>query len=858
MARILFLLIADHLRHRPFRALLTMVGVAIGVSAWLAIRLAIGEVSQSFEQSVDTVVGSASVTLSGGSEGMDEGILEVIQRHPRVQSASPVLKFAAQIQSGPLTGQTFLIWGVDLLEMAGDGQSDDSTSSFEGDDWKQLFSSRTVFLGEAFAKELGLSQGEVLKVKVEGIDYDLVVGRFLGSPGFYQQGAEWQAFMDIAAAQWQFGWLGRLYSLAVVPDAGVASAALIQELQRAVPSDVRVSQSSRRTRQVESMLRAFQFNLTMLSGIGLLVGIFLVYNTMAFSVAHHRREIGILRSLGMERRSITLLFLWEAGLLGIVGGGLGCWLGVLLADWLTTIIGSNVGELYGVTSSLPPQVQPHLLLEGWGLGIGISLLGAMRPSWDASTIAPVQALAVGQSQMEECGSYRASGCIALVAFGASVLLSYVPPVDGIPVGGYAAAFFLLVGGTAVGPVLCHMFNQWRGKRQGQRWGLLPSLAAEQIGRNPTRSSVTMAAIVVGLAILVGVGVMIQSFRHTVKVWIDQTMLADIIVAPVSWLGEQDSQNSHPSLPVNLVKTVLAVPGVSAVDPYRETIGQTSGKTVALVGRDLHLHGERSRYLFLEGDSSDILKKVLEHQGVIVSEVLAERLGLTVGDLLELHTPTGKMPFPVKGVFYDYATDGGKVVMDRHLYRQIWGDEDATVFAVYLEEGQDLSVVRHAIAQALKKEMSIVTISNGELKREILDIFDRTFQATYVLELIALSVAVLGIVNTLLTAILERRQELATLRALGASAGQIKGLILWESCYLAGLGAVLGIMVGLALSILLVTVINKQSFGWTIQFTVPFTTLGMALLVALLAALLGAWGPARWASRQSIAEDLRYE
>jgi putative ABC transport system permease protein len=708
------------------------------------------------------------------------------------------------------------------------------------------------------AKKLGVSKGQALTVTGQGITHDLVVGGLLRSSGIHLQGTERHAIMDIAAAQWLFGWLGRLHSIAVVPEPGVAGSTLIQSLQAVVPPDIRISQSSRRTGQVESMLKAFQFNLTMLSGIALLVGMFLVYNTMAFSVAHHRREIGILRSLGMERRAITGLFLLEAGLLGMVGGFMGCWLGVFLADELTRLIGQSVGELYGVTSLAVSHVPYWLLLEAMGIGAGVSLFGALRPSWEASTIAPVQALSVSQSQEDQAGSYRRSGWIAVIAFGGSAALSVMPPVDGIPVGGYAAAFCLLVGGTAVGPVLCGLLHEWRRTWKSGRWGLLPSLAAEQMSRNPGRTSVTMAAIVVGLAIMVGVGIMIQSFRHTVEVWVDQTMLADIIVAPVSWLGEDEVENDKPGLPLALVKTMRLVPGIEAVDPYLETVGEVSGKTVSLVARDLRLHAGRSRYLFMKGDSTRILQKAIEDEGVIVSEVLAERLGLEVETYIDIKTPSGNHAFPVKGIFYDYATDGGKVVMDSHLFRHLWGATGATVFAVYLKAGQALPVVRHEIEQVLKKDTPIVTISNGELRAEILNIFDRTFRVTYVLELIALSVAVLGIINTLMTAITERRRELATLRALGVSRPQIQGLIFWESCYVAGLGAGLGILVGLALSVLLINVINKQSFGWTIQFTLPLETLGMAVLVALLAAFLGAWGPARWASRQSIAEDLRYE
>jgi len=273
---------------------------------------------------------------------------------------------------------------------------------------------------------------------------------------------------------------------------------------------------------------------------------------------------------------------------------------------------------------------------------------------------------------------------------------------------------------------------------------------------------------------------------------------------------------------------------------------------------MRLHAERSQYLFLQGESSEVLSQVVAGDGVIISEVLAERLGLRVGARLPLETPAGEKTFSVKGVFYDYATDGGKVVMDYSLFAEIWGEKDATVFAVYLEEGQALSTVRREIENTLEGERPIVTISNGELKQDIMEIFDRTFRVTYVLELIAVSVAILGIMNTLFTAILERRRELATLRALGASGGQIQGMILWESLYLAGLGASVGIVVGMALSVVLIKVINKQSFGWTIQYTFAWETIGMAFLVAFAAALVGAWAPARWASRQTIAGDLRYE
>ena len=859
MIRIFLLLVIEHVRHRPVRAFLTVAGVAIGVSAWLAIRAVNGEVYQSFEQSVESVVGNASITvfgtMSGKLEGIDEQILRSILKHSGVQRATPVLKIEGELDKSSSRGQSVVIWGIDLIEAQKDWEVESSQNAFSQEGWEQLFSPTTVFVEENFAKELGVVQGQRLSVNVRGVVHDLIVGKVVPSLGLGQAG-QGQLVMDIAAAQWLFGWLGRLHHVAIVPESRVAIPNLIQELDAVLPEQLQVRQSSRRNQRVESMLRAFQMNLTMLSGISLLVGIFLVYNTTAFSVAHHRREIGILRSLGMERQSITRLFLLEAGILGLIGGLLGCWLGMLLARWLTTLIGQNVGELYGLTNLLAVPIPFHMLLEGMALGIGVSLFGALRPAWEASTIAPVQALAVGQSLAEQQHSVGQSGWVVLAALVGAGLFSQMPSVNGIPVGGYAAAFGLLLAGAASGPVLSRWFSQWSQRISVNRRSVLPTLAAEQIGRNPQRAHVTMAAVIVGLAILVGVGIMIQSFRQTVELWIDQTLMADIIIAPASWLGEPDSSEQEDGLPRKLVKKVLEIPGVEAVDPYLETSGETSKETVTLVSRDVRLHAQRSQYLLRQGQSSEVLSRVVDNRGVILSEVLAERLGLWEGDELSLNATTGTARFPIQGVFFDYATDGGKAVMDYSLFVETWGEQDATVFAVYLEDGHRLSTVRRAIEERLGNHKSVISISNGELKQEILDIFDRTFHVTYVLELIALSVAVLGITNTLMTAILERRRELATLRALGASSRQVQGLIAWESLYLAGMGAVVGIVVGMALSIVLIKVINKQSFGWTIQFSLAWETVGMALLVALAAALIGAWAPARWASRQAIAEELR--
>jgi putative ABC transport system permease protein len=391
---------------------------------------------------------------------------------------------------------------------------------------------------------------------------------------------------------------------------------------------------------------------------------------------------------------------------------------------------------------------------------------------------------------------------------------------------------------------------------------LREAAVHHASRHPGRNAVTVSALMVGLAIMIGVVVMVRSFRQTVEIWVNETVIADLVVAPSAWLhGHQPGQASR-ALPGSWTSQLAAVEGVQAVDTYRDVQVDVQGHSVALVSRDLRLHAQFSRYLVMSGDSAGALHHAADTGGVLVSEVLAHRLDVQVGDVVAITTPSGIRSVPVVAIFFDYATDGGKMVMDRTQYQALWHDDRVTVFPLYLRNRSEVETVRRSVTERLVRQLpgnvSPLIISNAELRREILDIFDRTFVLTYVLEAIAVLIALLGIANTLVTSVLERRRELATLRAIGASVNQVKRLILWEAIYLGALGAVLGVIGGLLLAVLLIKVINKQSFGWTVQMIVPLDVVLQAVAVSLVAALLAGYWPARWAASQPVVEGLKDE
>jgi putative ABC transport system permease protein len=862
-------LIRAHALQRPFRALLSITGVALGVLASVAIGTANVQVLRSFEQAVTTVAGPATLEIAGRDLGVDESVITAVRAVEGVVSAAPVIEDAVVVVQGEQHGQALQILGLDLLAEV--GTRGFQISQADGDvALEALLAPDTLYLGRQVAADWNLGVGSLVEVTAGGRLVRLRVVGLIHNETARSSLWDRLAIMDIAAAQLLFQSIGRLDRIELVtrPDRPLDD--IVATVRTVLPPHLVVQRPAQRTKQVENMVRAFQLNLTVLSWVGLLVGMFLIYNTMAFAVAQRRREIGIYRALGMTERRVAGLFLVEAGLLGLLGGLVGGLGGVWLARSLVSLVSRTISDLYAPVASGGLILSMDLLTfvavaKGVLLGIVVSMLGALGPSVEAGRTVTVRALAPGD--YESMHQLRAGlfGWISLFLLVLAGLCSLMGPVGSLPLFGYLATVCLLGALSCLAPICIQALGMWRPRQESKTMmlgGSLRLIAADQAARHPGRNAVTVSALMVGLSIMIGVAVMVRSFRDTVEVWVNETVMADLIVAPQSWLqGKQAGQASR-ALPGTWRSTLSAIDGIAAVDTYRDVHVEVEGQPVALVSRDLRLHAQRSRYLMIHGDSAEVLLRAAETGGILLSEVLANRLRVREGSKVSITTPAGPAAMSVEGVFYDYATDGGKMVMDRTWYQRQWQDDRVTVFPIYLAAGADAEQVRQSIVTQVAGLDGVtvppLVIRNHELRKEILDIFDRTFMLTYVLEAIAVLVAVLGIVNTLVTAVLERRREFATLRAIGAGTRQVERLVLWEAAYLGLIGAVLGVVGGLLLALVLIHVINKQSFGWTIQMTVPGGVILQAVGLSLTAALVAGYWPARWAARQPLVEGLREE
>lgn len=862
-------LIRAHALQRPFRALLSIAGVALGVLASVGIGTANIQVLRSFEQAVTTVAGPATLEISGRDLGVDESMITAVRAVEGVVSAAPVIEESVVVAQGEPRGQALQILGLDLLAEVGTRgfqipQADTDVAL------EALLAPDALYLGRQVAADWNLGVGSVVEVTAGGRVVRLRVVGLIHHEAARSSLWDRLAIMDIAAAQLLFQSIGRLdrIELVTTPDRPLDD--IVASVRAVLPPHLVVQRPAQRTKQVENMVWAFQLNLSVMSWVGLLVGVFMIYNTIAFAVAQRRREIGIYRALGMTERRVAGQFLVEAGLLGLLGGLLGGLGGVWLARSLVSLVSRTISDLYvpvaagGLIQSMD-MLTFSAVAKGVLLGTVVSMVGALGPSVEASRTVTVRALAPGDYESTRRLRTSLYGWISLVLLVLAGLCSLMGPVGDLPLFGYLATICVLGALSCLAPLCIQALGMRRPRQKSKTMmlgGSLRLIAADQAARHPGRNAVTVSALMVGLSVMIGVAVMVRSFRDTVEVWVDETVMADLIVAPQFWLqGKQVGQASR-ALPGTWRSTLAAIDGIAAVDALREVSVGVDGQPVALVSRDLRLHAQRSRYLMIHGDSTAALQRAAETGGVLLSEVLATRLRLREGSKVSITTPSGPVAVSVEGVFYDYATDGGKMVIDRTWYQREWHDDRVTVFAIYLAAGADVDQVRQSIVTHVAGLDGVtappLVIRNHELRKEILEIFDRSFALTYVLEAIAVLVAVLGIVNTLVTAVLERRREFASLRAIGASTRQVERLVLWEAAYLGLIGAVLGVVGGLLLALLLIHVVNKQSFGWTIQMSVPGGVILKAVGLALTAALVAGYFPARWAARQPLVEGLREE
>jgi putative ABC transport system permease protein len=820
--------------HHPLLTALNILGIALGITVFLAIQIANREAIASFRSAAELTTGRAHLEIRGD---LDDALLPAVSAIPGVKAATPIVEGVVTFPDMP--GEYLRVLGVDpftgreifpfRLQTADD-------RSLDLEQW--LGDPEAIAVPSGFAKTgaFEVLAGSALRVLRPAFVFRADSAFTRGDPRLVA--------MDIGWAQELFGRPDRLSSIQILLEDPAQLEVIAEAVRTIVPPDAGVAPPAARSQEMESMLGAFQLNITALSLVSVVVGMFLISNSVGAAVIRRRFEIAILRANGATRGEIRRLFLGQAALEALVGVALGILLAPALASWIAHPISQSISSLYELVRIENSELSSRQILEAVALGMAAAFLAAWLPAAEAANCNPALILHPGAG-IEVFSPLRKRGFAwAILLIGTAIALCLYSLRGGPRYSGFAAAgaiiagFSLLVPWLALAVAFCC-----------RKCGVLSRLATNHFVRSLHRNTLTIAALAAAVAMAISVTVMIHSFRSSVQRWIGQTLTADLYIAPAA----NEIAGLQAFLPQECQAWAEGQPAVLEVGTFREvpirfreepsTLGVTNGRA-------------RGKLEFLAGDGAE--QEFQSGESVAISESFASRFRVAPKDKIPLPAPGGVQEFVVCGIFRDFTRDRGLILMPRTLFDRYWRDDRVHSLALKLRDPSLGESVSRAFRERFGQEGQFVLYDNAALRQRVFDIFDETFAVTSVLRSIAIVVAVVGVLFSLSALVIEREREIGVLRAMGASRPQVLGVFLAESILIALTAALSGLASGGALAVVLTWVINKAFFGWTIDLNYPTLPLATTPLWIIAAALLAAILPAWRAARIAPARAVRFE
>ncbi len=842
---ILRALLLRPLARRPWRFLITVIGVATGVAAVVSTMAASRAAVASFAEGVEEVAGAARLEITRPG-GLPEELLAELRPLAGDALLVPVIEDTVLLLE---LGDGVRLLGVDLLldaevrpVLADDGSLPDLESTLLG---------FGALLSRPLATELGVEPGDELTVAVGGRPRTIEVAAVFDAKGL---SAVWErvVVMDVAAAQELLGRNGRLDRIELVPRGPADLEDLRARAASLAPTDAVVAAPGERRRFAEQMLASLRFNLVALSAISLLVGGVLVATTLATSVVQRRPVVSLLRSLGASRMRIAGVVLAEALGLGVVGGVLGVAAGFAGARLALTSVRFTVASVVRGIPASEIRFDPQLAAIGLGLAVVTAFAAAVLPLLEIMAVPPLQGLSTAPGK-RMTGRARlvvvsVLGLMAVAAF----LLTRAPAISDLPIPALTAALVamatLLVGSGVLLDTLARI-----GHLPFARLRSTPlQLAAAALSSGRRRASWAAGSVAVAVALAVAIATMVSSFRATVESWTQSGMHADLWVRPLAadtgiWVGRLDPE---------IVAIADGLFGTATVDPFYSQIIEYQGRPVSFAGAAFDVVRFHGSVPFPGRDSAEVFDLAYRERAAVVNEPFANRFGIAEGDTIRLDLPGGSLERKVVGVFRDYSRSHGLVVVDRADFLRFFPDLGPDDMALFLPPDVDAAAARDRFFEAVRGDFLVEVLNNRELKTAVLSAFERTFAITTAMYLVTAVVAVVAVLTVLLTLVGERRRELATVRAVGGSRRQLLLTVVAEAGLLGIAAAAAGAVVGLAVGIILVKVVNLQSFGWSLELVLPWGAIAGMTAWVVATCLVAGLPPALVAARVQPATALR--
>ena len=846
------------LRHPMQFAIMTL-GIALGVAVMVGIDIANASAMQAFDLSTTAITGRATHSIVGSEQGVDESIYVRLRTDPRwrdkVESAPLIRAYAVSPQLGNVP---FTLLGIDpFAEAPFRGFLGSSSQSVSDTIGTLMRVPDSILLSAATAAQYGLhpcppteiTDSCRLTLSINGETREVhLTGLLIPSDNFSSRALDTLILTDIATAQSLTRTSGKLTQIDLILPDGFDSSIFSASL----PAGILLVPSELRNSQIAEMTAAFRVNLTALSLLALLVGIFLIYNAMTLSVVQRRSLFGTLRSIGYTREQVFGMVLSEAALIGALGACLGLGMGILLGQGAVRMVTQTINDLFFVVSVRGIQIPVPSLIKGWLAGLFASVMAAAPPAWEAAVVPPRLALVrEGLESKVQMLIYRVAFIGILIALTGAILLAI--PTRNLVIS-FTGTTAVTMGLAALTPLVTATLMRILGKPLGKLFGFLGRLAPRNVIRSQSRTAVAVGALMIAVAVVIGVQVMITSFRTTVTIWLEQTMRGDIYISSQGISSTRLDALIDPQV----VELMQAYPRKESGVLIRVTTAESKNGPVEIVATSTQ-RPLNPRLFLAAQESPGHAWEMLKEGAILISEPLASRFGISsIGGSLALLTPDGWHTFRIAGIYTDYASTRGTVRMSLDIYRRLWKDERLNGLVLFLPQNADVDSVTEELRQELSGYPNVQVNPSAMLRKEALVVFDRTFAITTAMQFITTIVAFIGVLSSLLALQLEKSRELGILRALGLTVAEMRSLTLWETGLLGASAGLLALPTGYILAWILIFIINQRSFGWTLQMTVESAPFVQAFLLAVIAALLAAIYPAWRLSHMEVAEALRGE
>jgi putative ABC transport system permease protein len=840
-----------YFRRHVLRTALTTAGIVLGVAVFVGMHTANQSVLFAFSRTVDRIAGKTELQVTAGETGFDEDVLDKVQSASTVRVAVPVIEAVADTK---LKGQgNLLVLGIDMTgdRSLRDYDLDSGDDAVIDDPLVFLAQPDSIILSKEFADRNGIAVGDRVPLGTAVGDTPFAVRGIMKSSGLTSAFGGSLAIMDIYAAQKMFGRGRKFDRIDVAVKEGHSLAEAERQIGAILGAGFQVDPPSGRGQQFEAMLSAYSMMVSISSLFALFIGMFIIYNSFSIAVTQRRSEIGILRALGATRGQIRRLFLGESAVTGLIGSIGGVLFGVLIARGIAASIGTLIADVYGVAQHADElATNPALLGLALAIGIGTSVVAAAIPARNAARVDPVQALQKGKYQVLSAGESRLRAVAAAICGAVSVVCLSTARSRPIFYTGYMLA---IVVALLLGPLLSLALAKALRPVLKRLRPVEGALAADSLIQAPRRTSASVAALMLSLALVVAFAGMARASYDSIIDWMETALNPELFVLPSQSIVARTIR-----FPPAMAAEIAAMPGVARVQMVRDARIVFRRTPVMVVAVEVGSIAQTARRNPVAGNADEMYRKTAAGEGLMVSDNLAQLQHLQLGEMLEVPAPNGVIRLPIVGIVVDYSDQQGTILMDRGLFLKYWNDDSVNVFRVYVARGTPVPDVRARILEQYAGQRQVFVLTNAELKGYILKITDQWFGLASVQIAVAVLVAILGIVNTLTVSITDRRRELGVLQAVGGLHRQIRRTIWIEALSIGTLGLVLGFALGAVNLYYILQIVHHDIAGMRLDYEFPFSTVLGLVPTILGAAFVAAIWPAESAVHGSLVEALEYE